>query len=91
MNPRPDFWHCEACWDKFHNGSVDKDWIDLEEWISSGNAKRMEECTREFRESIGKLDDWALKDGTDISFCHKCYGMTYTLSGRCGKCGCHKT
>ena len=20
-------WHCESCWNKFHNGARDKDWV----------------------------------------------------------------
>lgn len=23
-----DFWHCEECWNNFHNGKRDNDWLD---------------------------------------------------------------
>lgn len=32
QNPREDFWHCKDCWDKYHNGERDNDWLDLDEY-----------------------------------------------------------
>ena len=26
-------WHCEYCWDKYHNGERDKDWLDKDEYM----------------------------------------------------------
>ena len=27
-----DLWHCEYCWNKYHNGIRDKDWQDEKTW-----------------------------------------------------------
>jgi len=51
MHPRDDFWHCEHCWDSFHNGIKDKDWLDYDEYVKSGQAKRWIEIRKEMEKS----------------------------------------
>ena len=53
MYPREDGWHCEHCWDEHHNGRKDNDWMDLDEWIKSGNAQRHIETRKAYRKIIG--------------------------------------
>ena len=29
---RKTIWHCENCWNKFHNGEKDKDWLNEDKY-----------------------------------------------------------
>lgn len=46
------FWHCEFCWNKWHNGLRDRDWISREEWEKSGRGERDREIWRKIQEEI---------------------------------------
>ena len=61
MNPRDDFWHCEDCWNKFHNGLKDKDWMTEREWIQSGHAERFIQTRRRWKKEIEKIVEWGLQ------------------------------
>lgn len=32
INPAFDFFHCKFCWNKWHNGERDNDWLDAEKY-----------------------------------------------------------
>jgi hypothetical protein len=40
-------WHCQACWDEFHNGKTDKDWMNEEEFIRSRGGREV--CDEQVR------------------------------------------
>ena len=49
-----DMWHCEYCWNKFHNGLRDNDWEDEETF----RKKRGEEMNNMKERTIEGLAEW---------------------------------
>lgn len=44
-----DMWHCKSCWNKWHNGERDQDWLTREEWEKENPqaAAMAKMCTEE--------------------------------------------
>lgn len=37
-----DPWHCQDCWDRYHNGERDMDWLNREEYDRKHAIKKQE-------------------------------------------------
>ena len=44
--------HCKSCWDKFHNGLKDNDWLSWDEWVEKGEDKYDEEFFKRYFKDI---------------------------------------
>ena len=49
-----DNFHCRFCWDKFHNGQRDLDWLSREEWENSGRGERDRKIWKKIHEELHK-------------------------------------
>ena len=48
-----DMWHCEDCWNKYHNGLKDKDFQDNKTWLEE-NKEMIEKCNERLEAIYGQ-------------------------------------
>ncbi len=60
---RGHLWHCEKCWDTYHNGKKDNDYIEPEHY-----GQPMFEDIKKFVEGLGVKIDLNIKEDKDRKY-----------------------